>query len=320
MSFNRIVDRRFDKANPRTADRHLPAGRSLSSALDLCILSAAGWSSSVISSTESAFSSLPSPCSSVFLFTHPSVLGFHSCFSGVALAAGAVGACSPSGSFDFFPFEAGWLALKKSAFLPLILSVAVVFWLVGSTFIYGLQDYEFDAHTACTRSSCVGPQNALTAAFLAHMVMGAAAVSDCFRGFGGIPRRNGHHPGQPVARTLVGAPAQFEMDQHGVFPAQRAHQPGFFDRDGGGGDFEGGFSCVEAVPASSLSEALCISRKPEMAVPPHRHVCLPVPKLVYSATMISSSNAANWRDLYDKVAAGERIPKPTRGGCLNRRT
>src|ERR1700710_686669 len=26
MSFNRIVDRNFDKANPRTAMRHLPAG------------------------------------------------------------------------------------------------------------------------------------------------------------------------------------------------------------------------------------------------------------------------------------------------------
>ncbi len=26
MSFNRIADRDFDKANPRTAERHLPAG------------------------------------------------------------------------------------------------------------------------------------------------------------------------------------------------------------------------------------------------------------------------------------------------------
>src|SRR5260370_21351371 len=27
MSFNRIVDRRFDAANPRTAGRHLPSGQ-----------------------------------------------------------------------------------------------------------------------------------------------------------------------------------------------------------------------------------------------------------------------------------------------------
>src|SRR5436305_11290789 len=43
MSFNRIVDRRFDAANPRTAMRHLPAGRiSLASAWGLCLVAAAG--------------------------------------------------------------------------------------------------------------------------------------------------------------------------------------------------------------------------------------------------------------------------------------
>src|ERR1700719_3009662 len=43
MAFNRIVDRNFDKANPRTASRHLPTGQiSLSSATLLCVLSGAG--------------------------------------------------------------------------------------------------------------------------------------------------------------------------------------------------------------------------------------------------------------------------------------
>ena len=43
MSFNRIVDRRFDAANPRTANRHLPAGQiGLASAWSLWFLSAAG--------------------------------------------------------------------------------------------------------------------------------------------------------------------------------------------------------------------------------------------------------------------------------------
>src|SRR5229473_4565769 len=43
MSFNRIVDREFDQANPRTAGRHLPTGQiSLSSARALCGSSAAG--------------------------------------------------------------------------------------------------------------------------------------------------------------------------------------------------------------------------------------------------------------------------------------
>src|ERR1039457_312439 len=43
MSFNRIVDRRFDALNPRTAGRHLPTGQiSLLSAVTLCVLSGAG--------------------------------------------------------------------------------------------------------------------------------------------------------------------------------------------------------------------------------------------------------------------------------------
>src|SRR2546422_9238135 len=42
MAFNRIVDRKFDALNPRTADRHLPAGQiSLVSAGVLCAVSAA---------------------------------------------------------------------------------------------------------------------------------------------------------------------------------------------------------------------------------------------------------------------------------------
>src|SRR6516164_3740840 len=43
MSFNRIVDRKFDALNPRTSGRHLPKGEiGLASAVSLCLLSAAG--------------------------------------------------------------------------------------------------------------------------------------------------------------------------------------------------------------------------------------------------------------------------------------
>ena len=43
MAFNRIVDRKFDALNPRTRNRHLPAGAiSLISAISLCALAAAG--------------------------------------------------------------------------------------------------------------------------------------------------------------------------------------------------------------------------------------------------------------------------------------
>src|SRR5450759_5518986 len=43
MAFNRIVDRKFDALNPRTANRHLPTGQiSLPSAILLWAISGAG--------------------------------------------------------------------------------------------------------------------------------------------------------------------------------------------------------------------------------------------------------------------------------------
>ena len=43
MAFNRIVDRKLDALNPRTAGRHLPTGQiSLFSAVALCALTGAG--------------------------------------------------------------------------------------------------------------------------------------------------------------------------------------------------------------------------------------------------------------------------------------
>jgi len=63
MAFNRIVDRKFDAKNPRTAGRHLPAGTiSLASAWTLCLFSAAGLiaASALLNRTVSIFRPLPS--------------------------------------------------------------------------------------------------------------------------------------------------------------------------------------------------------------------------------------------------------------------
>src|SRR5271170_7136316 len=43
MAFNRIVDRKFDALNPRTAGRHLPTGQiNLASAIALCVCAGLG--------------------------------------------------------------------------------------------------------------------------------------------------------------------------------------------------------------------------------------------------------------------------------------
>jgi len=175
MSFNRIVDRHFDKANPRTANRHLATGQiSLASACALCCLS--GFGLVVVSYFINPICFYLSPVALgvvCFYSLTKRFTDFTHIFLGLALALAPLGAwLAVKGSFVFFPVEDGWLVLKKSAFLPVILAAAVLFWLIGFDIIYALQDYEFDRrhglHSLVVRW---GPENALKAAFLSHLLM-----------------------------------------------------------------------------------------------------------------------------------------------------
>ena len=59
-----------------------------------------------------------------------------------------------------------------TGFIPLLLGVAVVFWLIGFDIIYALQDYEFDRRQKLHSLVVAwGPQNALAAAFISHLLM-----------------------------------------------------------------------------------------------------------------------------------------------------
>ena len=61
-------------------------------------------------------------------------------------------------------------------------------------------------------------------------------VRVAFRVSGGIFGRDAGDPRQPAAGTLAGAKTQLEMDQHRLFPPQRANQRGVFGNYSGGGD------------------------------------------------------------------------------------
>lgn len=175
MSFNRIVDRDFDAANPRTAHRPLPSGRiSLAGAWTLWALGAAG--------LVAASALLNRTC----LLLSPVALGvicgysltkrftdFTHFFLGAALALAPLGAwIAVTGGLEFLPERDGGISWRHSGLLPVVLAAAVVFWLVGFDIIYALQDYEFDRrhglHSLVVRW---GPGNALRAALLAHLVM-----------------------------------------------------------------------------------------------------------------------------------------------------
>lgn len=185
MSFNRIVDRRFDALNPRTAGRHLPAGQiSLLSAVALCALSAAGLIAASYFLNPLCF--YLSPFALVVICFYSLTKRFTDythVFLGIALALAPIGAwLAVKGGFGFHapPREAfssseaalQWFDSIRTGLEPIVLALAVVFWLTGFDIIYALQDYEFDrAHGLRSLVVAWGPNNALRAAFLAHMIM-----------------------------------------------------------------------------------------------------------------------------------------------------
>jgi 4-hydroxybenzoate polyprenyltransferase len=165
MAFNRIVDRKFDALNPRTAKRHLPAGEiSLSSAITLAVLSAVGVIAASYFLNPLCFYLSPVALAVVCFYSLTKrFTDYTHVFLGIALALAPVGA---------------WLAVKGSQLSPweiaqmLVLSLSVVLWLVGFDIIYALQDYEFDkSHGLHSLVVAWGPKNALQAAFLAHLIM-----------------------------------------------------------------------------------------------------------------------------------------------------
>jgi 4-hydroxybenzoate polyprenyltransferase len=165
MAFNRIVDRKSDALNPRTANRHLPAGQvSLAGAIALCFLSGAGLVAASYFLNPLCF--YLSPVALVVICFYSLTKRFTDythVFLGIYLALAPVGA---------------WLAVKGANISTLevvqmiTLAASVVLWLVGFDIIYALQDYEFDkAHGLHSLVVAWGQKNALAAAFLAHMVM-----------------------------------------------------------------------------------------------------------------------------------------------------
>jgi 4-hydroxybenzoate polyprenyltransferase len=165
MAFNRIVDRKLDALNPRTASRHLPTGQiSLAGAISLCVLSAAGLIATSYFLNPLCFYLSPIALMVICFYSLTKrFTDYTHVFLGLALALAPVGA---------------WLAVKGAdvsvweILQMMLLALAVILWLVGFDIIYALQDYEFDkAHGLHSLVVAWGPKNALAAAFLAHMVM-----------------------------------------------------------------------------------------------------------------------------------------------------
>ena len=119
MAFNRIVDRKMDALNPRTAKRHLPAGTiSMFSAVMLCLLSAAGLVAASYFINRLCFYLSPVAVILVCFYSLTKrFTDYTHVYLGIALAAAPIGA---------------WLAVRGTAISPLeiaqmcVLALAVV--------------------------------------------------------------------------------------------------------------------------------------------------------------------------------------------------
>jgi 4-hydroxybenzoate polyprenyltransferase len=160
MGFNRIVDRRFDALNPRTAQRHLPKGQiPLVNAWALVIVSALGLG--YVSWLINPLCGWLSPVALLIVFFYSFTkrfTDFSHIFLGLALGIAPLGA---------------WLAVRgRFDWPPCVLALAVVFWLVGFDIIYAAQDWEFDKsqglHSLPVR---LGIAPSLQVARFAHAIM-----------------------------------------------------------------------------------------------------------------------------------------------------
>jgi len=133
MTFNRIIDRDIDAANPRTANRELPTGR-LSVSFAWMFLYVAIGVFLIASYSLNWLTFALSPVALIFVLGYSYAKRF-TAFAHVLL--GLALAISPS---------AAWIAGRGDLFdeVPLLLSLFVVMWTAGFDVLYACQDFDYD--------------------------------------------------------------------------------------------------------------------------------------------------------------------------------
>lgn len=133
MAFNRLVDRRYDAANPRTSMRALPAGLLTARFVGLFTLASAALFF-VASWQLNRLTLLLSPVALASVLAYSYTKRFTS-LSHIVL--GWCLAIAPTGA---------WIAVRGAidSPIPLLLSLAVLLWTAGFDIIYACQDRDFD--------------------------------------------------------------------------------------------------------------------------------------------------------------------------------
>jgi 4-hydroxybenzoate polyprenyltransferase len=166
MAFNRLADRRFDAANPRTAGRHLPAGLLTPTAVWVfTLLCAAGFLASTLIFLLAFDNPWPTYLAApVLLFTF--LYSYTKRFT--ALSHFWLGF-----SLLLAPVAA-WIAIRGMHELqvPLVLGGAVLFWVAGFDVFYACQDVDFDRKARLhSVPAALGVPASLRVALACHVAM-----------------------------------------------------------------------------------------------------------------------------------------------------
>jgi 4-hydroxybenzoate polyprenyltransferase len=170
MAFNRLADRHYDAANPRTAQRHLPSGQlSLISVWMFTLFCAAGFVASTLlfalaQNWWPLYLSVP-----VLAF----LMGYSFTKRFTFLSHVWLGA-----SLLLVPVAA-WIAIRgvEDLLTPVVLGLAVLFWVTGFDILYACQDVEFDRKARLASVPArFGVPAALRVALLCHVLMVACLI------------------------------------------------------------------------------------------------------------------------------------------------
>jgi 4-hydroxybenzoate polyprenyltransferase len=167
MAFNRLADRHIDSKNPRTASRHLPAGLLSPVAVWVfTVVCSAGFIASTLLFLLSSDNPWPLRLAGpVLLF----ICAYSYTKRFTALAHFWLGT-----SLLLAPLSA-WIAIRGMEGVlgtPLVLGLAVLFWVAGFDILYACQDVEFDRRSGLSSVPArLGVRNSLRIALACHVVM-----------------------------------------------------------------------------------------------------------------------------------------------------
>jgi 4-hydroxybenzoate polyprenyltransferase len=207
MGFNRLVDARYDAANPRTAMRELPRGAmSRREAIVFVAVSAAAFVGASYQLGRVCFALSPVALAIVFWYSLAKrYTTYTQLFLALAMAVAPVG---------------GWLAAGGpiGAVEPWLLGAAIGAWVGGFDILYACQDLEFD-RAAGLKSIPV--RFGVRASLLMSRLMHVAAVA-CLAALAAVADLGPLYPGGVALVAVLLVYEQSLVSEHDLSQVKRA--------------------------------------------------------------------------------------------------